>query len=656
MTNVYSFVKKIPVTLLGRENPVPFFRDFPAHQSVDIEKNTERAVSKEISDSMGLNTAKCILPYKEQSNYLTESIDTDVLHVCIENEKLKATLLPEWGGRLISLYDKNNNTELLYNPEQIILKNLAIRNAWFAGGIEWNIGYYGHTSHTTSPVYCGSVNLGNRNCIRIFNFEKISKLWWQVDFILEEESAVLEVSVSVYNDENVSKDLYWWTNIAVLEEQEKRVLSSNNKSLWRSDVSGGFKYVDFPFPDKSKKIDFSYSTNYPNASEFFFCKPNNNSFPWIATIDNKGNGFFETSTDELLYRKMFCWGKHQGGENWQKLLRENGGADYLEIQAGIAPTQLHYANITAKSVVSWTHYIGALDTNIEKISKEKNTWNEISSYVESQIKCMITNKTIPNYKRMSEQNISKIFLSGEYVKNIDSNIDVHTILPQYLLNIIDNEYEKYKISKEKKRWINLLLKNEWDSYENEENIEWYLDERYENIFKAQLKSNKIDWSIYLHLGVMAREKFNFELAQNYFKLSLQHKKNQFSYWGLIDIFKLYRNYLQMRYWISESIKTISIFELKIELLRLCSEFSFWDEFYKIWNNLTITEQGDPRLYMEKIKELLYQGDMKQAKDLFLQGNPLIREGNIEFKYIWEKIDGNLKNIPPHLDYRMNPFI
>lgn len=31
--------------------------------------------------------------------------------------------------------------------------NLAIRNAWFSGGVEWNLGIIGHNPLSTEPLY-----------------------------------------------------------------------------------------------------------------------------------------------------------------------------------------------------------------------------------------------------------------------------------------------------------------------------------------------------------------------------------------------------------------------------------------------------------------------------------------------------------------------
>ena len=70
--------------------------------------------------------------------------------VRLGNEILKATFLPELGGRLISLLHKPLGRELLNRNPVFQPANLAIRNAWFSGGIEWNIGQLGHTFSTCS--------------------------------------------------------------------------------------------------------------------------------------------------------------------------------------------------------------------------------------------------------------------------------------------------------------------------------------------------------------------------------------------------------------------------------------------------------------------------------------------------------------------------
>ena len=58
----------------------------------------------------------------------------------LENEFLRATVALDLGGRLLSLYDRRAGRELLYVNPVVQPANLALRNAWFSGGVEWNIG------------------------------------------------------------------------------------------------------------------------------------------------------------------------------------------------------------------------------------------------------------------------------------------------------------------------------------------------------------------------------------------------------------------------------------------------------------------------------------------------------------------------------------
>jgi hypothetical protein len=88
--------------------------------------------------------------------------------------------------------------------------------------------------------------------------------------------------------------------------------------------------------------------------------------PWEAALDGRGTGFVEVSTQPLATRKLFCWGQHQGGHHWQEFLAVPGQA-YLEIQAGLAPTQIHGMIMPAKSQWSWMQAFGHLAADPVKI-------------------------------------------------------------------------------------------------------------------------------------------------------------------------------------------------------------------------------------------------------------------------------------------------
>ena len=92
-------------------------------------------------------------PYRMQDMYTRELHDTEFIMPVLENDYLKATFMPDYGGKLWSLYDKVAGRELLMANPVVRPCNLAIRNAWTSGGVEWNCGFLGHHPYTCSRIF-----------------------------------------------------------------------------------------------------------------------------------------------------------------------------------------------------------------------------------------------------------------------------------------------------------------------------------------------------------------------------------------------------------------------------------------------------------------------------------------------------------------------
>lgn len=667
MGTVSSYTQKIPVTALKEDSVVPLFRDFPPNDHVAVKSNTRRLEQVTI-DTAGMYTVRAMLPYTEQNNYDAQLREQKVLHVCIENKYLKAVVLPEWGGRLISLYHKIEKRELLHNPQHIVLRNLAIRNAWFAGGIEWNIGYSGHAAHTSRTVHCGSYTLaGGEQGLRIFDFDRMSRLWWHVDLLLLESSSMLEAVVTIYNDDEENKKLYWWTNIALAEEKNMRVLCSNGSALWRSHIKGAFETAEFPHP--TGDIDYSYSTNYPQSSEFFFDAPHKGE-PWIATAQSNGNTFFEISSPTLPYRKIFCWGQHQGGKNWQKFLHLGKAKDYFEIQAGIAHTQVHYSHIAKKHIIQWVHCIGA--TTLDAQLTHHKDWNRASAYVGKELRALYEQHMQSQNKHQIfteavNAHPTTIFSEGSYWGAVLQIIDTHSILPSWVastMSVTEHIVSNAKYRREV-RWASLLRKKTWHPYEDDEEHAWVIDNACQNILEEKERTGLRDWGLYLHLGVMHREQYNFSRARDMFQKSLMLRSNQYAQWGLIELSHVYNDVHSFKSGIREGLQYMNDFSLKKEIIRLCVHHDAWEEFVLIWNTLSQEQQEDLRLLTSRIYWELHNKNYDNALTLIQIYNPYVREGELYFIDMWEKIMCGINSaktgsgkkdvcaLPAQLDFRMH---
>lgn len=96
--------------------------------------------------------------------------------------------------------------------------------------------------------------------------------------------------------------------------------------------------------------------------------------PWEAVVQDDGCGLMEASSPFLGYRKMFCWGTGKSGRNWQRFLAPERDGSYVEIQAGLAPTQFHDKFIEAESSVRWLQMFGpvAIGRRTANYTEERN--------------------------------------------------------------------------------------------------------------------------------------------------------------------------------------------------------------------------------------------------------------------------------------------
>lgn len=328
---IYLSEISMPVAPLGPDNPLP-----PLGGPV--------LVTEPSTTDFNYGRPRTLLPYTIQDGYTRNLVDTQVKTVVVENEHLRAEFLLDYGGRLWSLYHKGHRRELLHRNPILQPANLALRNAWFAGGVEWNLGTTGHTALTCAPMHAARVN---DNVLRLWEFERMRELVYQLDVWLDGE--VLCVQVRLTNPRPHEVPVYWWSNIAVPQTPGMRVLAPAPEA-WRLGHDGVLRKVIAP-----STLDFEH------AVDFFYEIPDDQQ-PYIAALDADGIGLLHTSTHNLKGRKLFHWGHSTGGQRWQEWLSPPGHP-YLEIQAGLARTQLEHLPMPGNSQWTWleTYRLAAAD-------------------------------------------------------------------------------------------------------------------------------------------------------------------------------------------------------------------------------------------------------------------------------------------------------
>lgn len=380
---------------LGGENPQAIFRD----RAFDMPVIADASLPSAVAATIGKGCGRRVLPYRLQDRYGRERAVREFCAIVLENEHLKATFLPELGGRLISLIHLPSGRELLYHNPVFQPANLALRDAWFAGGIEWNIAQFGHAFHTCAPVFAAAIpGLDGSPALRLYDFDRCKSLLWQIDFHLPPGAEFLHAVTRVVNPTAEEIGMYWWTNVAVAGGPELRVLAPASRATYvdYGHLETGLAYgeCDLPGLPTIGGADGTYPRNLPFINEFFFqCQ--HAELPWEAALDASGSGFIEASTQPLNVRKMFCWGMHQGGRHWQEFLATRG-EQYIEIQAGLAPTQQHTVPLPAHSEWRWTQAFGPLSADPAKV--HGSDWTTAWQTVQAALNQRLTRDSLQQFE------------------------------------------------------------------------------------------------------------------------------------------------------------------------------------------------------------------------------------------------------------------
>ncbi len=295
-----------------------------------------------------------MLPYTMLDGYDRNLRDASLRMAVLENDWLRAEFAVDLGGRLWSLYSKKENRELLFRNGVFQPANLALRNAWFSGGVEWNCGIIGHHAHTASPLFASHyANKAGGETLKMWEYERKRGLVFIIRATLADD--VLLVRVTVENPHDGSTYVYWWSNMAVEQHEDTRVIVPAEKYYtYGTGADGRPEAHRTPVPDYGY-----YPARHGFAYDYFFQIPEDRQ-KFEAAVEGDGRGFVQFSTPNLIGRKLFVWGtESQGGRTWNRWLSHDDRY-YAETQAGLLHSQMEHRPMDGHTSFEWTEGYAAL--------------------------------------------------------------------------------------------------------------------------------------------------------------------------------------------------------------------------------------------------------------------------------------------------------
>lgn len=621
----------IPAADLGPENPLPPFK---SGRDLHAQSEPIPGISDEMRRNMTYGHVPNVLPYTMQDGYTRELHPRDFHVAVLENDVLRATFMLELGGRLWSLVHKPSGRELLERNPVFQPANLALRNAWFSGGVEWNIGTTGHTPFTCSPLFAARLTLPDGTpVLRLYEWERIRQVPYQIDAYLPDGSPVLFVRIRIVNPHDHEVPMYWWSNIAVPESTETRVIVPADSAYSFGYGKRGLRRVDIPNVDGG--VDVTYSTNINRACDFFFHIPDEGR-PFIAALDGEGRGLIQASTARLRGRKLFLWGMGVGGRRWQTFLSRPGHA-YIEIQAGLARTQLEHLPMPAETEWSWLEAYGLMEADPALAHGDWTAAHEaVAGRLEALISCEALDAELMQGAAFADRPPDEMIQRGSGWGALErlrrEAAGERPFCSEALV------FDGASLTEAQAPWLALLNDGALpDLNPDAEPLSYMIQPEWQAMLDDAVSTDSANWAAWLHLGVMKYQEKALDAAREAWLRSLDAVRTPWALRNLALLAWEQERFDEATEYYAEALRLRpSLFQLAVE----CGQKLIAMERPQVWLDLLAalpeTVRNAGRIRLLEGQAALAVNDFDRVAQLF-DGSLVIddlREGERSLSHLW----------------------
>jgi hypothetical protein len=468
----------------------------------------------------------------------------------------------------------------------------------------------------------------------------MKKLFWQTDFYLPNDSAHLIAYTRVVNPYETEASMYWWTNIAVPESEDVRVIAPATQSLYHDPKSHGFGLNNLPALPTLDGGDGTYSTNSPFANEFFMqCEAA--EMPFITALDKNGSGLFEASTPRLNARKLFCWGMSQGGRHWQDYLAQPG-VQYIEIQCGLAPTQIHGSVMPANTTWDWTEAFGLLEVDPQQAHGEwAGAVHAASAGIQQQLPVSRLSDIETQCRELADAPSAKLLQAGAGWGAVEVERlrigDEHANVPASFV------FPPETLAGEPARWLHLLQHGEMEAPDPSQTISAYMvqDEWREPLLYAVTQSP--NWFAWLHWGVWQMEHFDEAGAAHAWQQSIALQPTVWAHRNLAKLcerrnqFGAAEQHYVYAWALAMNLNAEDRGALEGELLRLFIETKQFRKAASFHEGLPADVQAHERVQLAFAEVALALGRLDVVEATLQREFANIREGEVSLTDLWFRL-------------------
>jgi tetratricopeptide (TPR) repeat protein len=323
--------------------------------------------------------------------------------IWIENEFIRALVLPEIGGRIHILQDKTNGYDTIYRQPVIKPALVGLAGPWISGGIEFNWPQH-HRPATFLPVdFEIEKHPDGSKTIWCSDHDPMARMKGMHGVCLHPGRAYLELKVRAYNRTPFTQTFLWWANVATrvheayqsffppdvyyVADHARRSMSEypkcqdhyygvnyrerSRKGVPTNEIPSQFVPPHCLCTQHPTRNTQHGSLNYaPNDLSWYANIPVPTSYMCMGSKEDFFGGYDHAAKAGIVHyanhhispgKKQWTWGNHEFGYAWDRNLTDADSrgefAPYIEIMAGVyTDNQPDFSFLQPGETKSWSQY------------------------------------------------------------------------------------------------------------------------------------------------------------------------------------------------------------------------------------------------------------------------------------------------------------
>lgn len=262
-----------------------------------------------------------VYPYVSFSETSNRPEPVEYRIIILENDRMKVTICPDLGGKVISIVLKPSGKEILYVPDVIRPTRILPRFYFIAGGIEVSFPI-SHSPTQNDYVLYSIERTADRIYVTCGERELRFGMQWSVEYSLGPVDDFLTERVVYHNPGTIAYPWMSWSNAALPSAADTKFDFPKGTVLSHSSV---IDTIDWKSEGPSYEADIKEMTGY------FWKTRDANAFGIFTP--SLGTGLYHVA-EEFISPGMKLWSYGRGADSIWATLSTASQAFYVEMQGG----------------------------------------------------------------------------------------------------------------------------------------------------------------------------------------------------------------------------------------------------------------------------------------------------------------------------------